>query len=112
MRGGASNCFFSIAKSAHYPREGKLKKIIWFSMLWDIFFGSFPYKKEQKLLARACGVPVGWRSGSRLATMLVAAKNDILFSFGTSVRRSSRSAFGRSTGNDVSGHYKRHYFLF
>ena len=31
---------------------------------------------------------------------------------GTSVRRSSRSAFGRSTGNDVSGHYKRHYFLF
>ena len=32
--------------------------------------------------------------------------------FGTSVRRSSRSAFGRSTCNDVSGHYKRHYFLF
>ena len=31
---------------------------------------------------------------------------------GMSVRRSSRSAFGRSTGNDVSGHYKRHYFLF
>ena len=31
---------------------------------------------------------------------------------GASVRRSSRSAFGRSTGNDVSGHYKRHYFLF
>ena len=30
----------------------------------------------------------------------------------TSVRRSSRSAFGRSTGNDVSGHYKRHSFLF
>ena len=24
-------------------------------------------------------------------------------------RRSSRSAFGQSTGNDVSGHYKRHY---
>ena len=31
---------------------------------------------------------------------------------GMSVRRSSRSAFGRSTGNDVSGHYKRNYFLF
>ena len=31
--------------------------------------------------------------------------------FGTSVRRSSRSAFGRPTGNNVSGHYKRHYFL-
>ena len=31
---------------------------------------------------------------------------------GASVRRTSRSAFGRSTGNDVSGHYKRHYFLF
>ena len=36
----------------------------------------------------------------------------ILFqSFGTSVRRSSRSALGRSTGNDISGHCKRHYFL-
>ena len=33
-------------------------------------------------------------------------------SVGTSVRRSSRSSFGRLTGNDVSGHYKRHYFLF
>ena len=32
--------------------------------------------------------------------------------FGTSVRRSSRSAFGRSTGNDVSGHYYRHSFSF
>ena len=32
--------------------------------------------------------------------------------FGTSVRRSSRSAVGRSTGNDVSGHYKRLSFLF
>ena len=32
--------------------------------------------------------------------------------FGTSVRRSSQSAFGRSTDNDVSGHYKRHYFFF
>ena len=31
---------------------------------------------------------------------------------GTSVRRSSWSAFRRSTGNDVSGHYKRRYFLF
>ena len=32
--------------------------------------------------------------------------------FGTSGRRSSWSAFGRSTGKDVSGHFKRHYFLF
>ena len=30
---------------------------------------------------------------------------------GMSVRHSSRSAFGRSTGNNISGHYKRHYFL-
>ena len=46
---------------------------------------------------------------------VVATKNDILFFFlsffGTSVQRSSRSAFGGSTGNDVSGHYKHHYFL-
>ena len=34
------------------------------------------------LLARACGVPVGWRSGGRLAMTLVATKNNIiLFSF-------------------------------
>ena len=32
--------------------------------------------------------------------------------FGTSGRRSSRLVFGRSTSNDVSGHYKRYYFLF
>ena len=34
------------------------------------------------------------------------------FHFGTSVRHSSQSAFERSTGNDVSGHYKRHYLFF
>ena len=39
-------------------------------------------------------------------------RNRQFWTIGTSVRRSSRSAFGRSTGNDVSGHYKRHYFLF
>ena len=40
-------------------------------------------------------------------------KDDILChvcNIGTSMRRSSRSAFGRSTGNDVSGHYKRPYW--
>ena len=41
-----------------------------------------------------------------------AVYSERLFSLiGTSVRRSSRSAFGRSTGNNVSGHYKRHYFF-
>ena len=30
----------------------------------------------------------------------------------TSVRRSSRLAFGQPTGNDVSGQYKWHYYLF
>ena len=30
-------------------------------------------------LALACGVPVGRRSGGRLATTLVATKNDIIF---------------------------------
>ena len=34
------------------------------------------------------------------------------WNIGTSVLCSSRSAFGRSTGNDVSGHFKHHYFLF
>ena len=29
-----------------------------------------------------------------------------------SVQGSSRLAFGWSTGNDVSGHYKLHYFVF
>ena len=31
---------------------------------------------------------------------------------GTSMRHSSWSLFGRSTGNDISGHYKGHSFLF
>ena len=31
---------------------------------------------------------------------------------GTNVRRSSRSAFGGPTGNNVSGHYKWHYLFF
>ena len=30
----------------------------------------------------------------------------ITIKIGTSSRRSSRSVFGRSTGNDISGHYK------
>ena len=42
--------------------------------LWDI-------QQESAILARACGVSVGRRSGGRLATTLVATKNDILFSF-------------------------------
>ena len=43
--------------------------------------GRLYVRLRQALLARACGVSVGWRSGGRLATMLVATKNDILFSF-------------------------------
>ena len=31
---------------------------------------------------------------------------------GRRVWRSSQAAFGRLTGNDVSGHYKRHFFFF
>ena len=31
--------------------------------------------------------------------------------FGTISRHSSCLAFGRSTGNEVSGHYKCHYFF-
>ena len=52
----------------------------------------------KKLLAQAGGIPVGRHLGGRLATTLVATINVII---GTSVRRSSRSAFWRSTGNDV-----------
>ena len=33
------------------------------------------------ILARVCGVQVGWRLGSRLASTLVATKNYIIFSF-------------------------------
>ena len=35
----------------------------------------------KKLLARGCGIPVGRRSGGRLATTLVAIINVIIFSF-------------------------------
>ena len=34
-----------------------------------------------KILAQACGIPVGRRSDGRLAMTLVATKNDIIFSF-------------------------------
>ena len=33
-----------------------------------------------------------------------------MLGIGTSVRHSSRLAFGRSTGIDVSGHYKQHFW--
>ena len=45
----------------------------------------------------------------------ITAYDPIFFkaeSFGTSGRRCSRSPFRRLTGNDVSGHYFHHYFLF
>ena len=59
----------------------------------------------QKLSSFACfGAPSIWNTN----TWEISRDVDY---FGTSSRRSSRSAFGRSTGNDVSGHYKRHYFL-
>ena len=35
----------------------------------------------KQILARVCGVPVGWRSGGRLASTLVATINVIIFSF-------------------------------
>ena len=44
-----------------------------------------------------------------LLSLFICPKVSII---GTGMRGSSRSAFGRSTGNDVSDHYKRHYFLF
>ena len=40
----------------------------------------------------------------RLDSLLTAVLYSALRYFGTSGRRSSRSPFGRSTGNDVSGH--------
>ena len=42
----------------------------------------------------------------------VQGPNPIRYFFCTSSWRSSQLAFRRSTGNDVSGHYKHHYFLF
>ena len=55
-----------------YPPPKKQASIIW------------RLKYEQKVLkelqlARAVGVPVGWRLGGRLATPLVATINDIFF---------------------------------
>ena len=39
------------------------------------------FVKTNVILARACGVPVGRRSGGRLATRLVATINVIIFFF-------------------------------
>ena len=36
---------------------------------------SLSHSLSRSILARVVGVPVGWRSGGRLATMLVATKN-------------------------------------
>ena len=36
--------------------------------------------------------------------------NMLTVHFGTSSRHSSQSVFGQSTGNNISGHYKHHYF--
>ena len=42
----------------------------------------------------------------------VTVSIDVVFIvIGTRVRRCSWLAFGRSTGNEVSGNYKGHYFL-
>ena len=41
--------------------------------------------------------------------MQVSIRNNSI-DIGTRCRRSRRSMFGWPTGNDVSGHYKRHYF--
>ena len=51
-----------------------LRKQSHFNSSPTIFFKGIP-----KVFARACGVPVGRRSGSQLATMLVATKNNIIF---------------------------------
>ena len=51
------------------------------------------------------------QNGRRSVTVLLPFYS-LHFRIGTSVRCSNRSAFGRSTGNDVSGHYKRHSFFF
>ena len=58
---------------------------------------------SNKLLARAYGIPVGRRSGGRLATTLVATKINIIFSFPfLFFFWRERVAFQRSTaGNDV-----------
>ena len=42
--------------------------------------GHHTHNVGKSQLARACGVPVGRRSGGRLATTLVATINDIFFS--------------------------------
>ena len=39
------------------------------------------------------------------------SSSGLVFLIGTSVRRSSLSVFGWSTGNEVSGRYKHHYII-
>ena len=52
------------------------------------------------------------RVASQLKNERFALKSSNFVNFGLNMRRSSRSAFTWSTGNDVSGHYKQHSFLF
>ena len=50
------------------------------SVYWDLpRLGICKFNNKVQLLARACGVPVGLRSGGRLAMTLVATINVIIF---------------------------------
>ena len=85
--------------------------IYWWCKFWqrrDCLQGQSWHRKWQHSLCLFVPVP------SADTLRLQGTMNTLI---GTSVRRSSRSAFGRSafgrsTGNDVSGRYKRHYFFF
>ena len=92
-----------------------LFKIVVTFSLWnfhnDILFIQFHCSEMSgPKVIRCCYFKV--RVKKSTTTIVEEPRAQFVKCIGTSVRRSSRSAFGRSTGNDVSGHYKRHYFLF
>ena len=85
-------CFFCLGKSNIIFLCGHC---FWFCGMYGLVAIS------HQLLISLLSCEIWWFFRRRVLTALV---------IGTSGWRSSPSAFRQSTGNDVSGHYKRHYF--
>ena len=102
-----SRVFLKCFKCYWRKFEGSFRRV---SRKFQNLLGCFKIAICLKVYCYMALISATWAEGVRvlLLWLILEMKNKI----GTSVRRSSRSAFGRSTGNDVSGHYKRHYILF
>ena len=71
--------FFDVFANILGPRAYFLKRILYWKCVLKPVILSTMNPIKGMILARAVGVPVGWRLGGQLATMLVATINNIFF---------------------------------